>query len=592
MFRSLLSGRIFLLALGSLVSASCGVSTLTVEEPLGSDDVLSPPSGDVALHDSLLATSGRQIVYVNFDGPFITHTDVFPYSDAAANTSYAMMAEFGISAYDFAPYADPGGRQYVIDHLRSIYAPYNVEFTTTRPAVSPYSMLVVSPSPVGSKWGIASQMDCDNLVPNDVAFVYGHGTDNWDRTFRASAHEIGHLFGLTHAANAYDVMAWNSSGSDFKVSNWDSSFPLKCFDGNVQDGPALLAQSLGLRHEGGPSTPSVEDSDSAVSLRTASTGGLVAFVTGTDGALWHRWQVAPGGGWLDWVSLGGNLTSPPTIATTHHGAFAAFALGTDGALWHKWQVAPGGGWSDWVSLGGNLSSRPAVASTPGGALAVFALGADGALLHKWQTSAGGSWTDWVSLGGALSSGPVVRTLDHGGFVVFARSADSTLWHNWQTGPGEGWHGWFSLGGSFTSTPTLTTTLNGAFVAFARGTDGAVWHTWQSNPGSSWSSWVGLGGQIASAPEVFRHADGRFVAFARGTDNALWHTWQTSPGGNWSGWFSLGGSISSAPVVRLASTGGLVAFARGTDGALWHTWQFAPGSNWSGWVSLGASIRNH
>ena len=36
------------------------------------------------------------------------------------------------------------------------------------------------------------------------------------------------------------------------------------------------------------------------------------------------------------------------------GRLEIFARGTDYALWHNWQVSPGGSWSGWNSLGGIL----------------------------------------------------------------------------------------------------------------------------------------------------------------------------------------------------------------------------------------------
>jgi hypothetical protein len=71
--------------------------------------------------------------------------------------------------------------------------------------------------------------------------------------------------------------------------------------------------------------------------------------------LWHQWQTAPNNGWSGWASLGGILTSAPTIFQNLDGRLEAFVRGTDSALWHIWQTAPNNGWSRWASLGGVIA---------------------------------------------------------------------------------------------------------------------------------------------------------------------------------------------------------------------------------------------
>ncbi|HEX2685575.1 MAG TPA: hypothetical protein VHN14_03115, partial [Kofleriaceae bacterium] len=68
-------------------------------------------------------------------------------------------------------------------------------------------------------------------------------------------------------------------------------------------------------------------------------------------ALYHIWQVVPGGAWTGWASLGGWIDEL-SIAQNQDGRLEVFARGSDGALYHIWQVAPGGAWTGWVSLGG------------------------------------------------------------------------------------------------------------------------------------------------------------------------------------------------------------------------------------------------
>ncbi|HXA46724.1 MAG TPA: hypothetical protein VNW52_03765 [Burkholderiaceae bacterium] len=327
-----------------------------------------------------------------------------------------------------------------------------------------------------------------------------------------------------------------------------------------------------------------------------SDGRLEVFGVGSDRAMWHNWQkAAHAGPWSGWASLGGVVTSDPSVAVNSDGRLELFARGTDNALWHNWQTKPHAGpWSGWVSLGGVITSDPEVVMNSDGRLEVFARGTDDALWHIWQTAPhAGPWSAWASLGGVITSDPVPTINADGRIEVFARGSDNALWHNWQTVPHAGpWSGWFSLAGVIVSDPSVYRNSDGRLEVFARGTDNALWHLWQQTPNAGpWSTWASLGGVISGDPIATDNADGRLEVFARGTDNALWHIWQNAPhAGPWSGWASLGGVIVSDASVALNSDGRLEAFARGLDGALWHTWQTAPHAGpWSGWTSLGGFL---
>jgi hypothetical protein len=274
------------------------------------------------------------------------------------------------------------------------------------------------------------------------------------------------------------------------------------------------------------------------------------------------------------------------------GRLEAFAVGTDNGLWHIWETTPNGGWSGWASLGGVITSEPTVGRNADGRLEVFARGTDNALWHIWQTAPrNGPWSGWASLGGVITSEPKLINDPDGRLEVFARGTDNALWHIWQTAPSNGWSAWGSLGGVITSNVSIQRNADGRLEAFVRGTDSALWHIWQTTPGGGpWSAWSSLGGVITSDPACGHDQDGRLEVFARGTDNALWHIWQTAPSaGPWSGWASLGGVITSSPTVSNDANGSLQAFARGTDDALWHIWQTAPNNGWSGWASLGGKL---
>jgi hypothetical protein len=84
--------------------------------------------------------------------------------------------------------------------------------------------------------------------------------------------------------------------------------------------------------------------------------------------------------WSGWESLGGVITSDPSVSSWNSGRLDVFARGTDNALWHKWYQ---NGWSNWESLGGVLTSAPGAVSWSNGRIDVFVRGTDNALWHKW-----------------------------------------------------------------------------------------------------------------------------------------------------------------------------------------------------------------
>lgn len=77
------------------------------------------------------------------------------------------------------------------------------------------------------------------------------------------------------------------------------------------------------------------------------------FTVQRDGALWQR--SLRDGTWRPAVSLGGSLTSTPTIVSWEPGRFDAFARGSDGTLQNSYFIT---GWSKWRALGGNVGRRP------------------------------------------------------------------------------------------------------------------------------------------------------------------------------------------------------------------------------------------
>lgn len=236
MNRPNLASTLVVLALGTM---SCQ-GALEVE---AHDEVLiAPEEADVEVRGQGL--SGTQRIYVNFDGPVISDCDDYC-SDAPNNRSWAIGAHFGKSRIDFAPYTDSTGKRRILDELERAFGAYDVQVTSRRPASGPYTMLVVSPT-WGPNHGV-SPLNCGNSNPNDIAFVYKTNETSTSFEARAAAHELGHSFGLSHVTSSNDYMHWASDGDDFTRAYHDANRAAgKCYDGEIQDAPQMLADALGV----------------------------------------------------------------------------------------------------------------------------------------------------------------------------------------------------------------------------------------------------------------------------------------------------------------------------------------------------------
>lgn len=226
-------------------------------------------------------------------------------------------------------------------------------------------------------------------------------------------------------------------------------------------GPDAVPQSLG----------GITSSD-----MDASQGGDFLVVRGADGAVWLNTFVGPGFG--GWVSLGGQATSGPSVASFFNsGRRFVVARGGDNALWVN--ELTGEGPLGWISAGGSLSSDPDAAIGPDGLLYVTARGDDGV---TWINAYDGiAWGGWASLGGFSTSGPSIGYNASDGYVL-TRGGDGAIWANHLTPAG--WGGWFLLGGETNIQPPGTQggyaidvymDETGDFVSFATiGADGHIW----------------------------------------------------------------------------------------------------------------------
>ncbi|MDB4957254.1 MAG: hypothetical protein JWO36_4823 [Myxococcales bacterium] len=217
-----------------------------VGEPDDEEDALEVPASQTVT--AYAVTTDPQVVFVNFAGPVVKNCAAC--SNAASNESYVVGYLGSQASIDFAPFTNAAEKTTIVADLRELFAPYNIVFTTTRPAQPPYQMLIVSPTYLPHH-GIAP-LDCGNRNRDDIAFVYRTGDTgfypNGHKIAQAAAHELGHSFGLAHVTGTSQVMQWASSGRTFSASDYDTTHPSgKCFTGTVQHAAAMLTTSLGLK---------------------------------------------------------------------------------------------------------------------------------------------------------------------------------------------------------------------------------------------------------------------------------------------------------------------------------------------------------
>jgi hypothetical protein len=160
---------------------------------------------------------------------------------------------------------------------------------------------------------------------------------------------------------------------------------------------------------------------------------------GDDGAVWFK-SFVPGSGWSAWYSIGGSVTSAPSLNSQGDGIVNVFARGADGSLVQKsWN---GSTWGDWASLGGGLTGAPATISRAAGLLNVYIRGTDQeSYARSWSAS---GWSPWGQLDPTpVSSTPAPISDDPNHEAVFARDGSDLLLKSWTAG--QSWGPWVDLG---------------------------------------------------------------------------------------------------------------------------------------------------
>lgn len=259
------------------------------------------------------------------------------------------------------------------------------------------------------------------------------------------------------------------------------------------------------------------------------------FVRGRDGAVYTKHQLATGGSWSGWGSLGGYISSNPSISQNADGRLQLFVRGTDDCLYTKWQQSIGGNWSDWMYFGGSALKDPFAFTHSDGRQEIFTLWADRSIRSRWQYELNGSWGNWGSFGGGVDGVPIVRKHRDGRAQLVVRGTDNLMYTRWLSAT-SGWLPWSSFGGS----QVFMSDLSGQYSArsglvhyFGLGADRAVYTI--GVPSNQ--TWHSLGGYVSNVPTATCNQDDRLHLFVRGTDGIMYQKFELLSGG-WSGWTEL------------------------------------------------------
>lgn len=193
--------------------------------------------------------------------------------------------------------------------------------------------------------------------------------------------------------------------------------------------------------------PSGLSTSMLMAIGNNADGRIALFIKASNNEIYHLWQDTASNLsiWSSWTGFGKppvTSLSDPALGQNQDGRLEVFVVGSDGKLYHKWQVAPNSYWSSsWTGLGmpstASLVGRARISRTSDGRLVAFAVANDGALWSLAQTQANGTWGSWTSLGkpsgSSLDSIPdlAVAQNKNGTLVIAAVDTNGNLWWNTQ-----------------------------------------------------------------------------------------------------------------------------------------------------------------
>jgi len=159
-------------------------------------------------------------------------------------------------------------------------------------------------------------------------------------------------------------------------------------------------ESLGAVVSSGPYVPTVMNCQNFIEI----------FIRGSDKGVWHKRQTINdyrGITWSPWKPLGGVFASAPVVIMNGDGLLDVFGRGPDKAVWHKVQGhhpvdSPSDTWTHWGSIGGKVSTAPSLAIDFSGMVHVFTRGIDKSIWHTTQAPVNNTAAfglPWETLGG-------------------------------------------------------------------------------------------------------------------------------------------------------------------------------------------------
>jgi len=163
------------------------------------------------------------------------------------------------------------------------------------------------------------------------------------------------------------------------------------------------------------------------------------FVRGVDKGLFEKTQVATHTGtvaWSKYDALGGLLASQPSVPATLNpvNLLEIFVRQADRSIWYKKQIAitheaDSVTWTEWQSLGGKMSSGPSVIVNNDGLLEVFSRGMNREIFVKRQIDHDSSdFFVWESLAGDSASTPFTLLQTDGSLHLFYRGTNEKIHH--------------------------------------------------------------------------------------------------------------------------------------------------------------------
>ena len=425
---------------------------------------------------------------------------------------------------------------------------YNIlsDFTCTTESGSPDGLVRNWDAPSETPWAA-----WNSPSPGDTCGA-DHGS--YRELYYDNAQSLGDKYALVNSDGLRGIGIWALGYDSGSSDLWNA-----------------ITQNFSVAH-GASTTPTAPGPGVPVGLGGGPLGGAPQAVSwgpnfddvfweGTDGGLWHMWEV--GGQWYGPASLSraGVMASNPSVVSWGAGEIDVFWKGTDGNLWHAYYGS--GSWHSAQDLGmGPLGSPPDAVTWGPGELDVFWAGTGSPTL--WHASYSGGWHGPIQMPGAstVAGTPYPVSWGVGNEEVFWKGTDGSLWQDYYV---NGWVGSASLGfGGLGSDPQPMTFGTGLLDVFWRTTGGGVSQAYYAN---GWHGSYSLGASdVSSLPDVVEPSAGDIDAFWEDTSANLDHAFYA---GGWYGPFLVGdGPMGSAPSVASWGNGHMDIFWKGTDGNLW------------------------